>query len=143
MRHGWNVETARATWQTALTPSMTDWIEDHPGGPEIILSNKSKDVTPIFNPRHPSDQLEPQNLPPTVKHMGSLDIASASDEEKAQLRLKVSEAQADEEERIRKAREEMEEKGLGVIVNMRDFEVGRGVQANRSQLDTKGMRSRD
>lgn len=112
------------TRSVAHIASMTDWIEDHPGGQDIILSNKSKDVTPIFNPRHPSDQLEPENLPPTVQHLGSLDIASASEDEKTALRLQVSDAAAEEEERIKRARAEMEQKGLGVIINMRDFEVG-------------------
>ncbi|WVQ71549.1 hypothetical protein IAR50_001088 [Cryptococcus sp. DSM 104548] len=101
---------------------MTDFLEDHPGGDEIITSNRSKDVTPIFNPRHPTNQLEPENLPPTVQHLGTLDTASASDEEKEELRLKVSKDEEDEQERIQKMREDIEENGLGKIVNMRDFE---------------------
>jgi L-lactate dehydrogenase (cytochrome) len=98
-------------------------MEDHPGGPEIIMNNRSKDVTPIFAPRHPSDQLEQANIPPTVKHLGSLDVEGATDDEKAELRLKVSAEEEDDESRIKKEREAMEERGLGVIVNMRDFEV--------------------
>lgn len=103
---------------------MTDWLEDHPGGSEIITSNRSKDVTPIFNPRHPSDQLDAANLPPNVYHLGTLDTESATDEEKEAIRLKVSAEEEEEDERIAREREEMEERGLGVIVNMRDFEVG-------------------
>jgi len=103
--------------------SVSDWVEDHPGGPEIILNNRSKDVTPIFAPRHPSDQLDSANIPPTVKHLGSLDVESATEDEKAELRLKVSAEEEDEEERISRERDAMEERGLGVIVNMRDFEV--------------------
>jgi len=107
-----------------LTPlSVTDWMEDHPGGSDIILSNRSKDVTPIFQPRHPSDQLEEANIPPTVQHLGTLDVEGASDDEKAELRLKVAKGEEEEGERIKREREEMEERGLGVIVNMRDFEV--------------------
>lgn len=102
---------------------MTDWLEDHPGGAEIITSNRSKDVTPIFNPRHPSDQLDDENLPPNVYHLGTLDTESATDEEKAAIRLKVSAEEEEEDERISRERKEMEERGLGVIVNMRDFEV--------------------
>ncbi|TYJ56604.1 hypothetical protein B9479_002696 [Cryptococcus floricola] len=101
---------------------MTEFLEDHPGGDEIITSNRSKDVTPLFNPRHPTNQLEPENLPPTVQHLGTLDTASASDEEKKELRLKVSKDEEDEKERIERLREEIEENGLGKIVNMRDFE---------------------
>ena len=102
---------------------MTDWLDDHPGGSEIITSNRSKDVTPIFNPRHPSDQLDQENLPPTVHHLGTLDTESATDEEKEAIRLKVSAEEEEEEDRIKREREDMEERGLGVIVNMKDFEV--------------------
>jgi L-lactate dehydrogenase (cytochrome) len=80
-------------------------------------------VTPIFNPRHPSDQLNKENLPPTVKHLGTLDTKSATDEEKEAIRLKVSADEEEEEERVKRERQEMEERGLGVIVNMKDFEV--------------------
>jgi L-lactate dehydrogenase (cytochrome) len=103
--------------------SMTEWLDDHPGGSEIINSNRSKDVTPIFNPRHPSDQLDKENLPPTVHHLGKLDTESATDEEKEAIRLKVSAEEEEEEERVKRERKEMEERGLGVVVNMRDFEV--------------------
>ena len=102
---------------------MTDWLEDHPGGSEIITSNRSKDVTPIFNPRHPSDQLEAESLPPNVYHLGTLDTQSATEEEKEAIRLKVTADEEEEDERIARERRAMEERGLGVIVNMRDFEV--------------------
>lgn len=87
------------------------------------MSNRSKDVTPIFQPRHPSDQLDSPNLPPNVHHLGSLDVDNASDEEKEELRLKVSADEEDEENRVKREREAMEERGLGVIINMKDFEV--------------------
>jgi hypothetical protein len=106
-----------------LTTSMTEFLEDHPGGSEIILNNRSKDVTHIFNPRHPSDQLDEQNLPPNVHHLGVLSTEGASEEEKEALLLKVSKDEEDEEARIKKEREAMEERGLGVIINMKDFEV--------------------
>ncbi|KIR58626.1 L-lactate dehydrogenase [Cryptococcus bacillisporus CA1873] len=101
---------------------MTDFLEDHPGGKDIIVENRSKDVTFIFNPRHPSDQLEADNLPPNVQHLGTLDTASASDEEKEELKLKISKDEQDETERIERKRKEIEEQGLGSVVNMRDFE---------------------
>ena len=109
------------SWE--LMDSMTEWLDDHPGGSEIITSNRSKDVTPIFNPRHPSDQLDKENLPPTVHHLGKLDTESATDEEKDAIRLKVSAEEEEEEERVKRERKEMEERGLGVVVNMKDFEV--------------------
>jgi len=104
---------------------MTVWLDDHPGGRSIIESNRSKDVTPIFRPRHPSDQLEPRNIPPTVHHLGTLDVDGASEEERVELRLQVSKEEENESERIKREREAMEERGLGVVVNMKDFEVGR------------------
>lgn len=102
--------------------SMTDFLEDHPGGKDIIVENRSKDVTFIFNPRHPSDQLEADNLPPNVQHLGTLDTASASDEEKEALKLKISKDEQEENVRIERKRKEIEERGLGSVVNMRDFE---------------------
>ena len=117
-----------------IVPSMTEFLEDHPGGSEIITSNRSKDVTPIFNPRHPSDQLDPENLPPTVYHLGKLDTESASEEEKDAIRLKVSAEEEEEDERVARERKEMDERGLGVIVNMRDFEVGHPASAYTSIL---------
>jgi hypothetical protein len=53
-----------------------------------------------------------------------LQTEGASEEDKEALMLKVSKDEEDDEERVRKAREKMEETGLGVIVNMKDFEVG-------------------
>ena len=104
---------------------MTEFLDDHPGGRDIISSNRSKDVTPIFNPRHPSDQLEPKNIPPNVHYLGALNWEDTSEEDKEEFRLKVSKDEEDEEERVKREREAMEERGLGVIVNMKDFEVGR------------------
>ena len=103
--------------------SMTDFLDDHPGGREIIEKNRSKDVTSIFNPRHPSDQLDSDNIPPNVHRLGKLDVAGASEEEQDQIKLKISAEEENEQNRVKKEREAMEERGLGVIVNMRDFEV--------------------
>nr|XP_019042836.1 L-lactate dehydrogenase [Kwoniella bestiolae CBS 10118]OCF21766.1 L-lactate dehydrogenase [Kwoniella bestiolae CBS 10118] len=100
--------------------NVTEFLDEHPGGREIIENNRSKDVSYIFNPRHPSDQLEPDNLPPSVIHMGQLEIESAYERE--QLAIKISKSEEDEQSRIKAKREEYEEKGLGSIVNMRDFE---------------------
>jgi L-lactate dehydrogenase (cytochrome) len=121
---------------------MTEWLDDHPGGREIIETNKSRDVTPIFNPRHPSDQLEPENLPPTVYHLGVLDTESASEEEKEAIRLKVSKDEEDEQARIERERDAMEERGLGVVVNMKDFEVG-AVPAMHGRVQAGMLTSRD
>ncbi|WVQ70219.1 uncharacterized protein L199_008445 [Kwoniella botswanensis] len=101
--------------------NVTEFLDEHPGGREIIENNRSKDVSYIFNPRHPSDQLQPENLPPSVIHLGQLEIESAYERE--QLAVKISKSEEDEQNRIKQKRQEYEEKGLGSIVNMRDFEV--------------------
>lgn len=99
---------------------MTKFLDDHPGGRDIIMANRSRDVTPLFKPRHPSDQLYPGNLPGEVSYVGPL--APASEDELDEIKLQISEEQLAEDERIREEREKMEERGLGVIVNMHDFE---------------------
>ncbi|WRT67015.1 uncharacterized protein IL334_003981 [Kwoniella shivajii] len=100
--------------------NVTEFVDEHPGGREIIENNRSKDVSYIFNPRHPSDQLEPDNLPPSVKHLGQLEIESAY--EKEQLQVKITKSEEDEKIRIQNKRDEYEEKGLSNIINMRDFQ---------------------
>ncbi|WWC85377.1 uncharacterized protein L201_000240 [Kwoniella dendrophila CBS 6074] len=101
--------------------NVTDFLEEHPGGPEIIQNNRSKDVSYIFNPRHPSDQLNKENLPPSVKHLGQLEISDES--EKEELKLKISKSESDEKERIENLRKEYQDKDLSnIILNMRDFE---------------------
>lgn len=113
---------------------MTEFLDDHPGGREIIESNRSKDVTHIFNPRHPSNQLDAENLPTAVHHLGLVDVENATEEEKGELMLKVSD---EEEQRVKREREAMEERGLGVVVNMKDFEVSR---VKRSSQGANGRR---
>lgn len=100
---------------------MTDFVQDHPGGADIILANRSRDVSRLFVPRHPKDQLDDANLPEEVRRVGILDPL-ASEAELADIALQISQDQLDEEDRIRSEREKMEERGLGAIVNMRDFE---------------------
>lgn len=100
---------------------MTKFLDDHPGGRDIIVANRSRDVTALFKPRHPSDQLYPGNLPGEVRHLGPL--APASADELVGIELQISAEQLAEEERLREERQKMDERGLGVIVNMRDFET--------------------
>ncbi|KAL1411266.1 hypothetical protein Q8F55_002217 [Vanrija albida] len=99
---------------------MTRFLDDHPGGRDIILANRSRDVTPLFRPRHPADQLDGGNLPAEVVRVGPL--APASEAELAEIALSISAEALAEEERIRAAREAFEERGLGSVINMRDFE---------------------
>lgn len=98
---------------------MTEFLDDHPGGRDVIVANKSHDVTPLFAPRHPTNQLDGENLPPSVKKIGPL---VGTEEELEEIKLKISAEQLAEEERIRTARAEFEAKGLGSVINMADFE---------------------
>lgn len=98
---------------------MTKFLDDHPGGRDIILANRSKDVTPLFVPRHPSDQLDVGHLPPNVICLGSV---TGTEEELEDIKIKISAEQLEEEERVRSARAAFEEKGLGSVINMADFE---------------------
>jgi len=98
---------------------MTKFIDDHPGGRDIIVQNRSHDVSRLFAPRHPSDQLDDDHLPPSVRKLGRV---SGSEEELESIQIKISDEELAEMERIKAARDEFEERGLGSIINMADFE---------------------
>ncbi|KAH7883714.1 FMN-dependent dehydrogenase-domain-containing protein [Phlebopus sp. FC_14] len=53
---------------------VTDFLFDHPGGPQVILSYGGQDATAIYVPIHPSDALD-KNISPE-KHLGHLDEQS-------------------------------------------------------------------
>lgn len=95
---------------------MSGFVEGHPGGADIIMHNRSYDVTPLFKPRHPSDQLLPGHLPDSVRVVGRV---VGSPEELHEIALPISKAELEEMERVEKARKEMEEKGLGGVINMK------------------------
>ena len=59
-----------------------------------------------------------------VSHAEAL-VSSNADHTPGGIRLKVSAEEEDENECIAREREAMQERGLGVIVNMKDFEVSR------------------
>lgn len=99
--------------------SMTDFLNDHPGGREIIQANRSSDVTRLFAPRHPRDQLDGANLPDSVVRLGPIKGTPAELED---IKLRMSDAELEEMERIKGARDAFDAKGLGSIINMADFE---------------------
>ncbi|KAH0838416.1 FMN-dependent dehydrogenase-domain-containing protein [Lanmaoa asiatica] len=53
---------------------VTDFLFDHPGGPQVILGFGGRDATAAYIPIHPSDALD-KNIAPE-KHLGDLDRAS-------------------------------------------------------------------
>ena len=46
---------------------LTDFIDAHPGGANIILKYAGRDATEAFEPVHPSDTLEKHLKPKYVK----------------------------------------------------------------------------
>lgn len=95
---------------------MTKFVDSHPGGADIIMQNRSYDVTQLFKPRHPSDQLLPGHLPDAVHVVGRV---VGSPEELEEIALPISQEELEEMERVEKARKEIEEKGLGGVINMK------------------------
>ncbi|KAG1716548.1 hypothetical protein ID866_600 [Astraeus odoratus] len=76
---------------------VTDFVFDHPGGPQVIMNYAGGDATAAYIPIHPSDALV-KNLPPE-KHLGRLDEisvqelrASNQDKKKTRDELRVEEA---------------------------------------------------
>lgn len=76
---------------------VTDFIFNHPGGPQVIMDYAGKDATAAFVPIHPSDTLD--KYLPCEKHLGTLDEASirelrAANQSKGKSRdeLRVEEA---------------------------------------------------
>jgi L-lactate dehydrogenase (cytochrome) len=49
---------------------VTNFLPNHPGGPEIIINNAGTDATKIFAPLHPPDALD---LLPEEAHLGPVD----------------------------------------------------------------------
>ena len=55
---------------------VTDFLDSHPGGAQIILQYAGKDATAEYNPVHPPGTIE-DNLSPD-KHLGPVDLATVS-----------------------------------------------------------------
>ncbi|OAP62482.1 hypothetical protein AYL99_04687 [Fonsecaea erecta] len=55
---------------------VTDYLERHPGGSQILLQYGGKDATLMYEPIHPAGTIE-RNLPKD-KHLGSVDPATVS-----------------------------------------------------------------
>lgn len=55
---------------------VTEYLEKHPGGSQIILQYGGKDATAIYEPIHPSGTIE--KALPKDKHLGAVDPATVS-----------------------------------------------------------------
>ncbi|KAK8858938.1 hypothetical protein IAR55_003169 [Kwoniella newhampshirensis] len=88
---------------------VTEFLDQHPGGPEIILANAGKDATKIFKPLHPPDALE--ILDPS-QHIGPVDPLTVPEP--------VEEEPTEEEKAKAEARKTMP--GADAMLLLNDFE---------------------
>ena len=89
---------------------LTDFVDDHPGGRNIILKNAGKDVTEIYEPIHPPTAVQ-DNLDPS-KHIGQVDPAT--------VQVKQAGEESEKDRKRRLARENLP--SLGSVLNLDDFE---------------------
>ncbi|WVW83603.1 hypothetical protein I302_105624 [Kwoniella bestiolae CBS 10118] len=71
---------------------VTDFLDQHPGGAEIILANAGKDATKIFKPLHPPDALDTLD---ESQHLGPVDpltMPEPTEEEPTEEELRIKEA---------------------------------------------------
>lgn len=110
---------------------MQDFLERHPGGPDIILANASKDVTRLFKPIHPPGTLQSQEgQPEGITKVGRVPALAASD---AAAEL------SDDERRIAAARENLPH--IDEMVNLDDFEkVCREILAKKAWACASSLR---
>lgn len=91
---------------------VTNFIDAHPGGKNIIIKNAGKDVTELYTPVHPADAIS-ENMN-SLKHMGQVDPST----------IIVQQAGKGETEKDQKRREALENLPLvGSLLNLDDFEV--------------------
>ncbi|KAI4523533.1 hypothetical protein K525DRAFT_254520 [Schizophyllum commune Loenen D] len=93
---------------------VTEFLQEHPGGPDIILKYAGRDATQVYEPIHPRDALD-KNLPPS-KHLGPVDAQSAD----ALKDAKASRKQTKDE--IRSAEAHRWKPPLSHILSLHDME---------------------
>ena len=89
-----------------------DWLQEHPGGAQVILKYAGTDATAAFVPIHPPDALK-KHLP-APRHLGNLSEASVPALNQRRQKTK-------DELRIESARKRMPP--LNRILNLEDIEV--------------------
>ncbi|SPO43108.1 related to L-lactate dehydrogenase (cytochrome b2) [Moesziomyces antarcticus] len=89
---------------------VTEFVDNHPGGRNIILKNAGKDVTELYEPIHPPTALE-ENLDAS-KHIGQVDPST--------VQIKQAGEESDKDRKKRLARENLP--SLGSVLNLDDFE---------------------
>ncbi|KAI6044955.1 FMN-dependent dehydrogenase-domain-containing protein [Pisolithus marmoratus] len=93
---------------------VTDFIFNHPGGPQVIMDYAGTDATAAFVPIHPSDTLD--KYLPREKHLGTLDEASIQELRAASQ----SKGKSRDELRVEEAVKNLPP--LGRMINIQDVE---------------------
>jgi L-lactate dehydrogenase (cytochrome) len=96
---------------------VTEFLDSHPGGRDIILKYAGKDATLVYQPIHPKDALK-DNLPAS-KHLGPVDSRTAA----ALDVFQQNRTKTKDELRVEKALKERPP--LDHILNIAEIEVGR------------------
>ncbi|EPQ31973.1 uncharacterized protein PFL1_00171 [Pseudozyma flocculosa PF-1] len=100
---------------------VTNFVDNHPGGRNIILKNAGKDVTDLYEPVHPPNALE-ENLDPSA-HLGIVDPAT--------VRVKQPGEESEKDRKRREARENLPP--IGTLLNLDDFEkVARSILSDQA-----------
>lgn len=89
---------------------LTDFVDMHPGGRNVLLKNAGKDVTEIYDPIHPPTAIQ-DNLDPS-KHIGQVDPAT--------VQVKQAGEESEKDRKRRLARENLPP--LGTVLSLDDFE---------------------
>ncbi|TKY90150.1 hypothetical protein EX895_000148 [Sporisorium graminicola] len=89
---------------------VTEFVENHPGGRNIILKNAGKDVTELYEPIHPPTAIE-ENLDASC-HVGQVDPST--------VQIVQAGEESDKDRKRRLARENLP--SLGSVLNLDDFE---------------------
>jgi len=92
---------------------VTGFLDEHPGGPAVILRHAGRDATDEFDPVHPPDTLD--KYLDRSKHLGPVDMTTV-----VQERGGSDEAAAEERDRQRRIREMPP---LEQCYNLMDFEA--------------------
>ncbi|CCA72275.1 probable CYB2-L-lactate dehydrogenase (cytochrome b2) [Serendipita indica DSM 11827] len=89
---------------------VTDFLDDHPGGSNIILKYAGKDATEEYDPIHPPNAIM-DNLP-KEKHLGKVEPGTI-----VKMAKELTQEEIDREERVKNR------PPLSEILNLHDFEA--------------------
>ncbi|PWZ02914.1 hypothetical protein BCV70DRAFT_154001 [Testicularia cyperi] len=89
---------------------VTEFVDNHPGGRNVILKNAGKDVTELYEPIHPPTAIEDNRE--LLGHVGSIDPST--------VKVVQASEESEKDRKRRLARENLP--SLGSVLNLDDFE---------------------